>query len=64
MAAKNAQDLRTNPALKFHALVGPMAGLHALWIDAVWRMILRFEDKAQTVVMIEEVSKHYGGTST
>jgi len=63
-ASATTKDLRQNAALKFHALHGPMVGQFAIWVDATWRIVLRFEDAAQTVVIIEEVNKHYGGTST
>ena len=57
--ATDAQALRSLRSLRLHALGGARKGQHAIWIDEFYRLIVKFQDKATTVVRIEEVSKHY-----
>jgi toxin HigB-1 len=58
-AAENAQTLRALQSLRFHALTGQRKGQYAVDLGPAYRLILAFQDKAMTVVRVEEVSKHY-----
>ena len=58
-AAENAQTLRLIRALRFHALKGDRKGQYAIDLDEAYRLILKFEGKAMTIVQVEEVSHHY-----
>ena len=37
----------------------PLAGKFTMRLDGFYRLVLSFEDDARTIVVIEEVSKHY-----
>ena len=54
------QDLGKVPALHFHALHGKRKGQYALTLVGRWRLIITFREGPPAVVLIEEVSKHYG----
>lgn len=58
-AAENAQVLRALQSLRFHALSGQRKGQYAVDLGPAYRLILTFQDRAMTVVRVEEVSKHY-----
>jgi len=58
-AAQNAQTLRAIQSLRFHALTGQRKGQYAVDLGPAYRLILTFQDRAMTVVQVEEVSKHY-----
>ncbi len=58
-AAENAQTLRALQSLRFHALAGQRRGRYAVDLGPAYRLILTFQDRAMTVVQVEEVSKHY-----
>ena len=58
-AAENAQTLRALQALRFHALTGQRKGQYALDLGPAYGLIVTFQDRAMTVVRVEEVSKHY-----
>jgi proteic killer suppression protein len=58
-ACQSAADLSQFPQYRFHPLKGPRTGQYALDLDAHQRLIVSFEDAAMTIVVIEEVSKHY-----
>jgi proteic killer suppression protein len=58
--AKSADDLHKMPSLRFHPLKGDREGRYAMTLIDRWRMIVRFQDDALTVVRVEEVSAHYG----
>ena len=58
-AAENAQTLRALQSLRFHALTGQRRGQYALDLGPAYRLIVTFQDRAMTVVQVEEVSKHY-----
>ncbi len=57
-ACATTDDLRTLPALRFHALKGERKGEYAIDIDGFWRIILSFAATKQ-IIIVEEVSKHY-----
>jgi proteic killer suppression protein len=58
-AAENAQTLRALQSLRFHALTGQRKGQYAVDLGPAYRLILAFQDRAMTVVQVEEVSKHH-----
>jgi len=58
-AAENARTLRALQSLRFHALTGQRKGQYAVDLGPAYRLILTFQDRAMTVVRVEEVSKHY-----
>jgi len=57
---KSAAELRAFPALKFHPLTGDRKGQYAVKLTGFMRLILTFDDRAMTIVQVQEVSKHYG----
>jgi proteic killer suppression protein len=59
-ACQSMADLSTFPQLRFHSLKGARQGQYALDIDERMRLILSVGDDAKTIVVVEEVSKHYG----
>lgn len=59
-AAPDARALRALRSLDLHALKGDREGQYALRLDDFYRLIVKFEDRAMTLVSVEEVSKHYG----
>jgi toxin HigB-1 len=59
-ACQSVADLLTFPQLRFHPLKGPRQGQYALDIDERMRLILSFGDDTKTIVVVEEVSTHYG----
>ena len=58
-AAADADDLFKIPPLRFHPLGGDKDGNYALTLHDRFRLIVSFEDRAMTAVVIEEVSNHY-----
>jgi proteic killer suppression protein len=58
-AVENAQTIRALQSLRFHALTGQRKGQYAVDLGPAYRLILTFQDRAMTVVQVEEVSKHY-----
>lgn len=57
--SKTADDLRGFRVLHFHPLKGDRTGQYAVKLVGRMRLILTFQDKAMTIVRVEEVSKHY-----
>ena len=43
-AAETLEDLMRNPGNRFHALMGDRSGQYAIWINARWRICLRWID--------------------
>jgi toxin HigB-1 len=58
-AAQSADDLFKIPPLRFHPLEGDREGKYALTLHDRFRLVVSFEDKAMTRVVVEEVSNHY-----
>jgi proteic killer suppression protein len=58
-ACTTVQDFHLIPQFRFHALKGSRAGQHAIRLSDQMRLIVTFEEGTETVVWIEEVSKHY-----
>jgi proteic killer suppression protein len=56
-AAKNLEELRGLPGLRFHELKGDRTGRYSITLDGFYRLIVTIEGESVTV---EEVSKHYG----
>ena len=59
-AARSVDDLFKVQGLDTHPLKGDKAGRYSLTLVDRWRMEVSFEDKATTIVKVEEVSAHYG----
>ena len=57
---RSASDLERLAPLEFHPLKGERAGQYAIRLTGFMRLIIRFQDRAMTIVRVEEVSKHYG----
>jgi proteic killer suppression protein len=59
-ACATVDDLRKLPQLGFHALKGDRAGQFAISLSSNMRLIVSIEEsRGETVVCVEEVSKHY-----
>ncbi|HEY2385489.1 MAG TPA: type II toxin-antitoxin system RelE/ParE family toxin [Candidatus Binatia bacterium] len=58
-ACANERDMRALRALRLHALAGKRKGQCAIDLDGFWRIILTF-GATNEIVIVEEVSKHYG----
>lgn len=60
-AAKDERDLRVPASVHFEKLKGKYAGKHSMRLKDRWRLILYIAvEKRQKVVVIEEISQHYG----
>ncbi len=59
-ACETVEDFRSFPQLKFHALKGQRKGQFAISLSGNLRLIITIKRvKKQTLIRIEEVSKHY-----
>jgi proteic killer suppression protein len=59
-AAHDIDEIRRLPGLRCHQLTGERAGEWAVNLTGFHRLILTLQGEQLQVVMIEEVSKHYG----
>lgn len=59
-ACTSVKDCYQIPQFRFHALKGDRDGQYAIRLSDQMRLIVTFEEGAETTVWIEEVSKHYG----
>ena len=58
--ARSLDELLAMPGLRCHALKGDRKGQYAANLTGFYRLIFRMSGSHLEVVMIEEVSKHYG----
>jgi proteic killer suppression protein len=58
--AQQFDDLQWLPGLRCHALQGNRKGQYAINLTWFYRLIFRLTGNQLEIVMIEEVSKHYG----
>ena len=58
-ACQSRQDFYALPQFRFHALKGDRLGQYAIRLNDQMRLIVTFEENFETVVWIDEVSKHY-----
>lgn len=56
--ARSLRDLAAIRSLRLHQLKGERAGQFAIRLTGRWRLVFRLADG--DVVMVEEVSAHYG----
>jgi len=56
----NFQELKDLPGLNCHPLKGDRQGEWAIKLNRFYRLIFTLQDDTLEVVIIEEVSKHYG----
>ena len=56
-AVRNEQEIRALPGVRAHRLAGTRAGRMALTLHDRWRVEVALADD---VILIEEVSNHYG----
>lgn len=59
-SAKSADDLYKIPPRRFHPMKGNKEGRYSITLIDRRRMEVSFQDKALTIVRVEEVSQHYG----
>jgi proteic killer suppression protein len=59
-ASRSTVDLQKIPSLRFHPMKGNKEGRHSITLVDRWRMEVSFQDRALTIVRVEEVSAHYG----
>jgi len=59
-AAETIENLYRIPSLRFHALKGDRQGQYALALTDRARLIVGVAGAPETIVWVEEVSKHYG----
>ena len=57
---RSLDELVRLPGLRCHALKGTRAGQYAVKLTGFYRLIFRMAGNQLEIVMIEEVSKHYG----
>lgn len=53
-------DLMKLPGLRCHALKGKRKGQYAINLTGFYRLLFTLKGKQLEIIMIEEVSKHYG----
>jgi toxin HigB-1 len=58
--ARDFEELKRLPGLRCHPLEGNRAGHWALSLTGFYRLIFTLEGEQLEIVLIEEVSKHYG----
>ena len=60
-AAKDKRDLRVPASVHFEHLSGEYAGSRSMKLKGRWRLILRIvAERGQKVVVVDEISNHYG----
>jgi len=58
--SRSLNDLMSLPGLRCHALKGTRKGEYAINLSGFYRLIFKLTGGQLEIVMIEEVSKHYG----
>jgi proteic killer suppression protein len=58
--SQNLHELMSLPGLRCHALKGVRKGEYAINLSGFYRLIFTMTGNRLEIVMIEEVSKHYG----
>ncbi len=58
--ARDIEELKRFPGLGCHPLEGNRAGHWALTLTGFYRLIFALQGEELEIVLIEEVSKHYG----
>ena len=58
--SRSLNELMSLPGLRCHALKGARKGEYAIKLSGFYRLIFRLTGDQLEIVMIEEVSKHYG----
>lgn len=58
--SRNLDELMSLPGLRCHALKGTRKGEYAINLSGYYRLIFTLAGEMLEIVMIEEVSKHYG----
>ena len=58
--SRSLNELMSLPGLRCHALKGTRRGEYAINLSGFYRLIFTLADDQLEIVMIEEVSKHYG----
>ncbi len=51
--AADLRDLRAPPGNRLEALKGPLAGYHSIRINAQWRIVFRWIDRAYDVQIVD-----------
>jgi len=59
-AANDLTELCALPGLNGHPLKGSRKGEHAISLTGFYRLIFTLQGEQLEIVMLEEVSKHYG----
>ncbi|GBO90464.1 type II toxin-antitoxin system RelE/ParE family toxin [Marinobacter salsuginis] len=57
---RNLDELQSLPGLRCHPLSGDRKGQYAVNLNGFYRLIFSLKDDVLEIVLIEEVSKHYG----
>lgn len=57
---RNIDELTALPGLRCHPLKGERKGQYAVNLTGFYRLIFTLNGEALEIVLIEEVSKHYG----
>lgn len=57
--SKALDDIKKLPGLRCHPLKGDRIGQYAVKLTGFYRLIFTIEGENLSIVMIEEVSKHY-----
>lgn len=58
--AKDIEELMSLPGLRCHPLKGDRDGQYAVNLTGFYRLIFTLKGSSLEIVIIEEVSKHYG----
>jgi len=58
--SRSLNELMSLPGLRCHALKGTRKGEYAINLSGFYRLIFTLTGSRLEIVMIEEVSKHYG----
>ena len=59
-AIHNLAEMKALPGLDCHPLKGDRAGQWAISLTGFWRLIFTLSGDQLEIVLVEEVSKHYG----
>jgi len=58
--ASDLAEIEALPGLKCHPLEGKRTGQYAITLHDRWRLVFRLSGEEATVILVEEVNKHYG----
>jgi len=59
-AASDLSEIRILPGLNCHPLKGRGEGHYGISIHGRWRLVFTLKRETAEVILVEEVSKHYG----